>query len=81
MTMQTCYLEGVHVQELMWHAYLRGQASEVGVLHEASRFRSIVILGEVWQRTLVKSKGDTLALHVLLPHTPHHLQHQWDEST
>ena len=54
-------------------AHLWSKASQVGVLHKASRLRTIVILGEVGQGAAPKPKGDPLALHVLLPHTGNHL--------
>ncbi len=54
-------------------ADLWSKASQVGVLHKASRLRTIVILGEVGQGAAPKPKGDALALHVLLPHTGNHL--------
>jgi hypothetical protein len=53
--------------------HLWSKASQVGVLHKASRLRAIVILGEVGQGAAPKPKGDALALHVLLPHTGNHL--------
>ncbi len=53
--------------------HLWSKASQVGVLHKASRLRAIVILGEVGQGAAPKPKGDALALHILLPHTGNHL--------
>lgn len=44
------------------------QTGQVGVLHEASALRTVIILDEVRQRAVFEAEGDSLTLHVLLPH-------------
>ena len=52
---------------------VRGQASEVRVLHKALALRTVVILDEVRQSSMPESKRDSLPLHVLLTHTRNNL--------
>lgn len=53
--------------------HLWSKASQVGVLHKAPGLRAIVVLGEVREGAAPKAKGDSLPLHILLPHTGNHL--------
>lgn len=51
----------------------RCQAGQVGVLHEASALRTVVILDEVRQRAVFEAEGDSFTLNVLLPHHSNNL--------
>ena len=55
-------------------ADLRGEASQVGVLHKTAGLWAEVVLGEVGQGAPLEAKGYALALHVLLPHAGNHLR-------
>lgn len=55
-------------EELGW-----SQASQVGVLNEASALRTVIILNEVRQCAVFEAKGNSLTLHVLLPHHSNNL--------
>lgn len=50
------------------------EAGQVRVLHEASALRAVVILDEVGERAVLEAEGDTLTLHVLLPHHRNNLR-------
>lgn len=51
----------------------RCQAGQVGVLHEASALRTVVILNEVRQRAVFEAERDSFTLNVLLPHHSNNL--------
>mmetsp|Transcript_63111 Transcript_63111/g.150777 ORF Transcript_63111/g.150777 Transcript_63111/m.150777 type:complete len:280 (-) Transcript_63111:2054-2893(-) len=58
--------------------FLWCKACQVGVLHEAPRLRSIIVLREVRQGPLIEAVPDAGTFHVLLTHTGHNLGNvQW----
>ncbi len=50
------------------------KACDVVVCHEASAFRTVVPLVEMWQRSVMKSESDSLTFNILLSHAPHDLR-------
>ena len=53
---------------------LRSEAIQIAILNKAFALWPVVILAKVREGTLVETKGDSLALDILLTHTGHDLR-------